>query len=93
MNHRIKMHRPQGRLERGEYLSRAREFAKRGQDLPQTKLLDLEIEAIRSAAKQRENLRTYIRENLSNEALARQFGVHVRTIEKVLQYDTWSHLL
>lgn len=88
----MKQHRPDKRLERGEYLSRARSMALRGQELPQTKLLDLDIVSIRSAAKQRENLRKYIRENLSNEALAKQFGVHVRTIEKALSYETGSHI-
>lgn len=70
----------------------AREFAPRGQDLPQTKLLDLEVVAIKSAARQREKLRQYIKDNLSNEALAKQYGVHVRTIEKALQHHTWSHI-
>lgn len=27
-----------------------------------------------------------------NDALARIYNVHVRTIEKILQRDTWSHL-
>jgi len=88
----MKQHRPDKRLERGEYLSRARSMALRGQELPQTKLLDLDIVTIRSAAKQRENLRKHIRENLSNEALAKQYGVHVRTIEKCLTYETGSHI-
>ena len=79
------------RLTRDEYLLRAREFAPRGQDLPQTKLLDLEVVVIKSAARQREKLRQYIKDNLSNEALAKQYGVHVRTIEKALQHHTWSH--
>jgi len=35
-------------IERGEYLSRAREFAKRGKELPQDKLLEVEVERIRS---------------------------------------------
>lgn len=77
---------------RDEYLRRVREFAPRGQDLPQTKLLDLEVAAIKSAAREREKLRQYIKDNLSNEALAKQFGVHVRTIEKALQHHTWSHI-
>ena len=80
-------------LEREEYLSRAREFAKRGQDLPQTKLLDLEVHSIKSAARQREKLRAYIKDTRSNAALAAQYGVHVRTIEKILQHETWSHVL
>jgi hypothetical protein len=88
----MKAHRPDKRLERGEYLSRARSMALRGQELPQTKLLDIDIVSIRSAAKQRENLRTYIRDNLSNEALAKAYGVHIRTIEKCVQYHTGSHI-
>lgn len=88
----MKQHRPDKRLERGEYLSRARSMAPRGQELPQTKLLDLDIVAIRSAARQRESLRKYIRENLSNEALAKQYGVHTQTIYKCLAYETGSHI-
>ena len=88
----MKQHRSETTLERGEYLSRAREFAPRGQELPQAKLLDLDVVAIRSAAIQRESLRQHIRENLSNEALSRQFGVSVRSIEKVVQYESWSHI-
>jgi len=84
--------RPDHVLERGEYLSRARSMALRGAELPQTKLTEDDVEAIRSAARQRDKLRQHIRDNLSNEALARQHGVHVRTVEKVLQYFTWSHV-
>lgn len=88
----MKASRPDSRLERGEYLSRARSMAKRGQELPQAKLRDLDVVTIRSAAKQRENLRKHIRENLSNDALALKFGVHVRTIEKIVQFESWSHV-
>ena len=84
--------RPDSRLERGEYLSRSREFALRGQELPQAKLLDLDVVTIRSAAKQRESLRKHIRDNLSNAALAKKFGVHLRSIEKIVQYNSWSHI-
>ena len=80
------------RLTRDEYLLRAREFSLRGQDLPQTKLLDLEVAAIRSSVRQRENLRKYIDENLTNKALAKQYGVSLRTIERLTQHETWSHI-
>jgi hypothetical protein len=90
-NH-VKPARREGVLDRDEYLLRAREMAPRGQDLPQAKLLDLDVLAIRSAARQRESLRQHIRDNLSNDALARKFGVHVRTIEKVLSAESWSHV-
>jgi len=79
-------------MDRAEYEVRAKEFVRRGMDLPQSKLTPLEVEAIRSAARQRESLRNHIRENLSNEALARGFGVHRRTIEKVLQGVFWVHV-
>jgi hypothetical protein len=82
-----------GTVDRFTYLQSAKANAPRGQDLPQTKLLDLDIVSIRSAAKQRENLRKHIRDNLSNEALAKQYGVHVRTIEKCLAYETGSHVV
>lgn len=75
-----------------EYRQRQREFSARGMDLPQSKLTPLEVEAIRSAATQRERLREHIRNNLSNEALAREFGVHVRNIEKVLSREIWGHV-
>lgn len=80
------------RIHRAEYLGRTREFAARGQQLPQAKLLDLDVVTIRSAIRQRESLRRYIRDNLSNDALARQFHVHRRTIEKIAQGESWGHV-
>lgn len=88
----MKQHRSDSVLERAEYLSRARSMALRGQELNHAKLLDIDVVSIRSAAKQRENLKKHIRENLSNEAIAKSYGIHVRTVEKVLSYETWSHL-
>ena len=70
-------------MTRDEYMIRQHEFQPRGMQLPQS---------IRSAAKQREALRKHIRERLSNEALARDLGVHRRTIEKVLAHETWGHV-
>ena len=79
-------------MSREEYQSRRTEFALRGQELGQSKLCDLDVVAIRSAARQRESLRNHIRETLSNDALAKQFGVHVRSVEKILTRETWSHI-
>lgn len=81
-----------GVMSREEYQSRRTEFAPRGQDLPQTKLLDLDVISIRSAARQRDALRKHIADNLSNESLAKKFGVHVRSIEKIISRETWSHI-
>lgn len=66
---------------------------KHGLDLPQTKPPPGAIRRIRAAAEERARLRRDITERLSNAALAREWGVHVRTIEKVLSYDTGRHVL
>ena len=79
-------------LSREEYLSRRTEFAPRGQELTHSKLLDMDVIDIRSAHRQRIKLLDYIRNNLSNEALAKKHGIHVRSIEKIVSYETWGHV-
>ncbi len=81
-----------GVMSRAEYQSRRTEFAPRGQDSPNSKLVDLDVITIRSAARQRKALMKHIKENLSNEALAKQFGTHVSNIEKILSRAAWSHV-
>jgi transposase len=43
-------------------------------------------------ATQRENLKRHIRENLSNDAIAKKFNVHIRTVEKIMALKTWSNI-
>jgi hypothetical protein len=64
---------------------------KRGEELPQSKLDDADINLIRAAVKERKRLRSEASE-LSNTSLARKFGVHRRTIEKVTQGFSWVHV-
>ena len=79
-------------MTRDEYLQRSTEFVARGQALPQAKLLDMDVIDIRSTKRQRDRLLTHIREHLSNQALCTQYGIHPRTLEKILARETWSHL-
>ena len=81
-----------GTVDRFEYLQSAVANAKRGQELPHAKLLDLDIIDIRSAHRQRINLLTFIRNNLSNEALAKKHGISVRNVEKIVSYQSWGHV-
>ena len=90
--HKEKTPRRPGVMERREYQLRAASLAKRGQELPHSKLLDIDVISIRSSIRQRANLEKHIDENLSNAALARIYGVHVRTIDKIHRGETWSHL-
>lgn len=79
------------RLARNEYLLRAVELAPRGELLPQAKLTREQVLDIKSAVIQRDGLKTYIKDNLTNNALAKRFGVHRRTIEKIVSNETWIH--
>lgn len=81
-----------GAVDRHTYLQEARQNALRGQELTQSKLLDMDIIDIRSAHRQRLKLLDYIRNNLSNEALAKKHGCNVRNIEKIVSYETWGHV-
>lgn len=87
-NPRTKAIRAKGVMSREAYQQRAVELAPRGMQLPHTKLLPLQVVAIREAVALRDKLRQEINEKYSNAALAKAFGVHVRTIEKVLSYAT-----
>jgi hypothetical protein len=80
-------------MTRDEWQQRAVEFVKRGFDLPQTKIPPLAIIAILEAARKRQELRDEITAKYSNAALAKAWGVHPRTIEKILSYETGRHVL
>lgn len=80
-------------MTREEYELNPSAHCKRGWDLPQTKLPPLAIKAIRESADKREQMRKEITEKYSNEALAKAWNVHVRTIEKVISFRTGKHVL
>lgn len=63
----------------------------RGSDLPQAKLNDDDVRLIRAAVRERDRLKREASE-LSNYALARKFGVHTRTVEKITQGESWAHV-
>ena len=97
IHHATQSHTPARRAKRNpltmaEYDGRRKEFAARGQDMKHSKLLDIDVISIRSAIRQRENLEKYIDETISNKALAKQFGVHTRTIERVKSYENYGHI-
>lgn len=88
----MKAIRRDGVTDRHTYLQSAMANAPRGQELPQAKLLDMDVIDIRSAHRQRIRLLQYIRDNLSNAAIARKHNTHVRNIEKIVSYASWSHI-
>ena len=68
-------------MNRLEYLTRAREFASRGESRPNAKMCPEKVRQIR------EN-----RRGETAKQMAERFGVHYRTIEKVRYYETWTHV-
>ena len=69
-------------MDRGEYMSRAIEFAVRGRDLPQSKLHPYHVKKIRTRNEY----------GVPRWFLAKEYGVHLRTIDKVCTYETWINV-
>ena len=90
--HKEKPPRRPGVMERREYRLQAASLAKRGQELPHSKLLDIDVISIRSAVRQRQNLLAYIRDNLSNDALCKQYGVSEHVISRTVAYQSYGHI-
>jgi len=67
-------------MKRHEYLTRAREFASRGSARPNAVMNDQRVRLIRASTE-------------TAKKLAAQFGCHYRTVEKVRQYETWTHII
>lgn len=69
---------------RDAWLADAHSEAKRGEQLPQSRLTVAKVREIRAAHV------PYCRTN-GAPALARRYGLHRRTVEKVLAYESWAH--
>ena len=97
IHHATQSHTParrasQNPMTRSEYRYAAADIAKRGQELPHSKLLDIDVISIRSAVRQRNNLLAYIRDNLSNDALCKLYGVSEHVISRTVSYQSYGHI-
>lgn len=72
-------------IDRQEYLLRAREFALRGKQLPHAKLSDDDIRTIRARFK------PYDRVD-GAASIARDYGVHPNTINRITSYEIYYHV-
>ena len=69
-------------ITRDEYLRDANVYARRGQDLPQSKLCPDRVRWIRANP-----------EGLTAADMAARLGVHPRTVESVRSFRTWAHII
>ena len=66
-------------------------YVKRGSQLPQSRLTESDVIEIMAQVEQRDQLKERLR-RMTNAALAEECGVHVRTVEKVIQGNSWTHV-
>ena len=71
-------------------LNRAK--VKRGSDLPHSKLTDDDVRMILQIVEDREEMKRVLK-GMTNAAIAHKFGVHVRSIDRVVTGETWGHVL
>ena len=64
---------------------------KRGSDLPHAKLDESDVVLIRQIVAERERTKAQLK-YVTNAALARKFGVHIHTIERVVTGESWGHV-
>lgn len=65
---------------------------KRGESLPQSKLNERIVIEARDAHASGMDAIKEIHANYSIKALANHYGVHVRTMERAISGETWSHI-
>lgn len=69
-----------------------RNKAKRGSDLPQSKLNEDDVRLIRGLVEHREYEKKKLAE-LTNAKIAEKFGVHIRTIDRITAGENWGHVI
>lgn len=69
-------------ISRHDYLSDTLKYAKRGEQLPHSKMNAAQVRKIRIAAEQ----------GVTAKCQASEYGVHIRTIEAIRSYKTWVHV-
>ena len=64
---------------------------KRGSQLPWAKLDESQVSEIRETIERREALKRELRE-MTNANIAKRYGVHNRTIDRISAGESWIHV-
>ena len=72
--------------------TRMYETARRGVDLPQAKVTDEIVRAIRAEHRAKEKLKRRLDELFSLEAIGRRYGLSKSNVCKITTYATWRHV-
>lgn len=65
---------------------------KRGSQLPWSKLDESDVQLILGIVDHRNKLKAELSE-LTNKKIAEKFDVHVRTIDKITSFQSWTHVI
>lgn len=65
---------------------------KRGEELPQSKMNEESVIKARRDYERAKILIKKIQSKYTSKGLARKYGIHHRTMDKILSGETWSHL-
>lgn len=80
-------------MDRREYCATgARLYALHGTELPQAKADEAVVTKIRRLHARKQRLIERLNRDYSAAGLARRFGLHVRTVEKMLRRESWAHV-
>lgn len=80
-------------MDRADYLNGGHyQCHARGEELSHSKLNEKKVSELRRLHKAKQDQIDSLNRVFSIEAFAKKYGVHPRTIEKALRYETWSHV-
>ncbi len=65
---------------------------KRGSELPHAKLNEVLVRRILKTVQRRDQLKKRLAK-LTNDAIAKKYGVHRRTIDRITAGENWIHVL
>ena len=65
---------------------------KRGEELPQSKMNEDSVREARKIYSESREAIKKLNEEFSAKGLAKRYGVHARTMEKILSGETWGHI-
>lgn len=69
-----------------------RSMAPSGEACRHAKLTSDCVESIRSAVRQREALREHIRTQLTDDAIAKKYGITKRQVQRIASRECWAEL-
>ena len=67
-------------------------YARRGTELPWSKLTEAKVAEIRREHATKERIKRELDRRHSAAAIARREGVHKNTIDKILNFSSWVHV-